>query len=176
MMNCREFSRHIGDYVNHTMDAETATLAREHLRECPSCASAASELSKTSALVESLPRLSTPLGFEERLRARMGQQAAVACRRDTLMDRVREFRFTFGRSCRLAFTPALAGLILCLMVATSVFVVGRRHYGVEPKPDFDSAYISTCQAQHVSFTASSPLADESAAILQERTLEANADL
>lgn len=168
-MNCKEFSKVLGEYVNRTLGEMDAECAEVHINACAECSAKARELESTAMLVRSLDRASTPAGFEERLKTRlaMQQRQAPAGLRAT----IRAWVHAAGRSLwgapghRLAFRPALMALFLCAVIAGSVFVVGpNRQANV---PDTDWAYIQTCKDQHASFAGANPLGDESAAALRE---------
>jgi anti-sigma factor RsiW len=180
-MDCRQFAKQVGDYVNGTLDEKLVRSAQEHVSTCERCASLARELENTSRLVSSMERASAPADFEERLRARLASQRspAAAPRSDGVIAAwLRAIRDAFagvpvhGR--RLALVPAVAGLLLCAVILASVFMFGRDR-NVET-PDADWAFIEACQAQHASFAAANPLADDSAIILRERARELADDL
>ena len=162
-MNCREFAKIMGDYVNRTLCEDVAGCAQSHLDACAECASKVHELEQTAVLVRSLDRASTPPGFEARLRQRLAAQRArpSAARLHVIADWLRGL----GQH-RLALRPALAGLLLCVLIAGSLFMLGPgRNPGAS---DTDSAYLTTCRAQHARFDGTNPLGDESAAALRER--------
>lgn len=174
-MNCKEFSKHIGDYVNRKLDEEVARSAEIHLSTCARCASLVKELEKTSLLVSSLERASAPVGFEEHLKNRLASPERVEKRHS-----IREWLRTLGEvflgtpGHRFALRPVLAGLLLCAVIIGSVFIIGRDRNS--DTLTIDWTYIETCQAQHASFAAANPLADESAVILKERVRELDNDL
>ena len=176
-MNCKQFSECIGDYVNRTLGENTAD-AKAHLSTCAQCAALAKEMEDTSLLVRSLDRMSTPAGFEERLKARLASSVAPSGARGRILNRIRAIGKTLlgtpTHERRLLFRPVLATLLLCIIIAGSVFMFIRgQRVGA---PDTDWAYIETCREQHASFAATDPLADESAVILKERAHELNEGL
>jgi anti-sigma factor RsiW len=168
-MNCRQYSKYIGDYVNRTLGSDIAQDVEMHLAACAKCASLAGDLEQTSLMVRSLEREVTPVGFEERLKARLAAQRAVDVRQSVLsrwVDAVRDAfagNPVYGR--RPILRPALAGLLVLIVLAGSVFMLMRGYYG---ESETDWSYIHTCRRQHSSFAAANPLADESAVILRER--------
>lgn len=177
-MNCKEFSKYIGDYVNRTLSEEVAASAEEHLSACVQCASLARELERTSHLVRSLERVCAPAGFEERLKARLASQGVPSgaagvgsAARRWLAAIGRAFIGMPARGHRLALRPVLAGIVLCAIIAGSVFMLGRGRPSDARAMDW--GYIETCQEQHASFAVANPLADESAVILSERVRESN---
>lgn len=172
-MNCKQFSKLAGDYVNRTLGEDKLESAQAHLSTCTQCASLVRELENTSHLVRSLDRASAPAGFETRLRTRLASQerpeapaAAGNTIRDWLRGIGRTFLVTPPHGYRLAIRPALAGLIVCAIIVGSIFMLGQ---GRDPNAsEMDWGYIETCQNQHASFASANPLADESAVILRER--------
>lgn len=163
-MNCKEFSKHIGDYVNRTLDEGIARGAEVHLSTCTRCASLVKELENTSLAVSLLERANAPVGFEVRLKTRLVAQGAS---KESFVR-----RWIGGH--QLALRPVLAGLILCAIIVGSVFIFGQGHKSDAPAMDW--GYIEICQTQHASFAAANPLADDSAVILKERARELNNDL
>lgn len=175
-MNCKQFSKLMGDYVNRTLSEDVAENAEIHLSLCAKCASMVKELEHTSEFVRSLERASTPAGFEERLKARLAAHRASESSVTSgtgiwgglraIGTRLRELP---AHGHRLGLRPALVGLLLCVIVAGSIFMLaqGQHPNGVET----DWGYIETCQDQHALFAGSNPLADESAVILRERARE-----
>ena len=178
-MDCKAFSKHIGDYVNRTLSGSVADEAKAHLSVCPQCTALVKELEGASAMVRSLHRVSAPAGFEQRLRDRL-----AACKAPETADagRIRGWlgaiRSAFAGAPvhprRLALRPALVGLLLCAAIAGSMLFVGRGRYS--ERADMDWAYIETCREQHASFASTNPLADESAIILRERARDLGSDL
>jgi len=172
-MNCKQFSKVMGEYVNRTLGEEIASGAEAHLKDCAKCASLVRELENTSRLVRSLEREAVPAGFEARLKARLASPRVSEMPSgagSVILGWLRAIGRTFsgapGHGWRLVLRPALAGLILCAIIAGSLFMVGRGQYSEEV--DTDWGYIETCRDQHASFAAANPLADESAVILRER--------
>jgi hypothetical protein len=169
-MDCKEFSRVMGDYVNRTLGEEIAERAKMHLDGCATCAREVAEMECTSTMVRSLGRTGTPSGFEERLKTRLAAQHAQSP--SGAWAAIRSWVQAAGRSLwgvpghRLAFGPALAALLFCAVIAGSLLVfTPDKHTTVA---DTDWAYINTCKDQHASFAGANPLGDESAAALRER--------
>lgn len=175
-MNCKQFSNYIGDYVNHTLDDSIARDAEAHIGACAKCASLARELESTSLMVRSLDRAGTPLGFEERLKARIAIQRTQSPSRAGVREWLRALgQALFGMpGHRLVLRPALAGLIVCVLIVGSVFLLGQHQLSNTQAMDW--GYIEACQQQHASFAASNPLADESAVMLRERARDLGNDL
>ncbi len=174
-MNCKEFSKVMGDYVNRTLSDEVAECAKIHLDACSACAAKVAELEYTSVMICSLDRAGTPAGFEARLAARLAAQEVQAPA--GIWYAVRSWFQSTGRALwgapghRLAFGPALAVFILCALIAGSLFMFTPNKQ-VTP-PDTDWAYIQTCKDQHASFAGANPLGDESAVALRERAGESD---
>jgi len=161
-MNCKEFQKIMGDYVNHTLGREFAGSAEIHLSMCPKCASLVKELETTSAVMRSMERASAPVGFEERLKARMAARRECPPWHSALSNLLR--MLFMPTSHRLGVRPAIAGLLICFVIAGSVFMMSQRH----PSSEMDWAYLHACQDQHATFAGTNPLADESAVALRER--------
>lgn len=157
-MNCRQFSKIIGEYVDRTLSAEAAENAKIHLSLCEKCAAQARALERTSCLLSSLDREQAPLGFEDRLKARMALRRLAS---DQLRGWLRDPLRTRWYSVR----PAIAGLTLCALVMGSIFMYRMQ------SPEMDWAYLETCREQHSSFAGANPLADGSAMILRERAID-----
>lgn len=168
-MNCKEFSKHIGDYVNRRLDLDVFRDAEVHLSSCSDCAGMVSELEQTSLMVQSLERKPAPIGFEERLKARMSVERTAITSKPVVQRWIEALRNailgapSFGhRSIR----PALAGFLLCAVITGSLLMLNTRTEKIAP--DTDWSYIQTCQEQHNSFAAANPLGDESAVVLRAR--------
>lgn len=164
-MNCREFAKIVGEYVNKTLGEQDAERAQLHVASCAACAAKACELERTSKLICSLDRATAPVGFEARLRERI---VARQTRRVGVLERINAWMQPAGR--QLVPRPALALLLVCVLIAGSVFVINARQ---SQAPDTDWAYIDTCRSEHTSFAVANPLADESAAALSDRAREAS---
>lgn len=168
----------MGDYVNHTLGEDDAGRAEMHLSVCAECSCTVSELENTSTLVHALHRASTPVGFEERLKARLSAQEVCAPLGTWAAIRAR--LQSAGAAIwgipghRLVLRPALTALLLCVVIATSLMV--HQPSQQTSKPDTDWAYINTCKDQHASFAGANPLGDESAAALRERAGESDTAL
>jgi len=167
-MNCREFARITGDYVNRTLRAEVAERARMHLSSCADCASRVCELQRTSEMLRSLDRSVAPAGFEARLKERIAARRAKSPAGvwGMIVGWARALAGTSADGRRVILRPVLAVLI-CVAIIGSVVVFGPMKQWNAPETDW--AYIDTCRDQHASFAGASPLADESAAALRERT-------
>ena len=162
-MNCKEFKKIMGDYVNRTLGENLAGSAEIHLSMCPQCASLVREMESASVMMRSLDRAAAPVGFEERLKVRISSRSAEkVCFMDRLNALWRSLFTPAGH--RLSVRPAIAGLLVCFVIAGSIFMLNQR----QPASDMDWAYINACQDQHATFAGTNPLADESAVALRER--------
>ena len=170
-MNCKEFKNIMGDYVNRTLGRDLAGSAEIHLSVCPKCASLVKELESTSVMMRSMDRATAPVGFEERLKARMAVRQE---HKPGIMERLNAvLRALFlPPGHRLAVRPAIAGLLVCFVIAGSIFMISQRR----PASEMDWAYIHACQNQHASFAGTNPLADESAVALRERVRDLGNEL
>jgi len=170
-MNCKEFKKIMGDYVNHTLGENLAGSAEIHLSMCPKCASLVRELEGTAVVMRSLDRSDAPLGFEDRLKTRL---AYGGTRKVGVMERLSALAraFFIPPSHRLSVRPAIAGLLICFLIAGSIFMLNQR----QPASETDWAYIHACQDQHATFAGTNPLADESAVALRERVTDLGNEL
>ena len=170
-MNCKEFRKIMGDYVNRTLGRSFAGSAEIHLSMCSKCASLVRELEGTTVIMRSLDRACAPVAFEERLKARL---AARKEHKVGIMERlgvlVRALFLPPGH--RLSVRPAIAGLLICIVIAGSIFMLNQRR----PASEMDWAYIHKCQDQHATFAGTNPLADESAVALRERVQDLGNEL
>jgi len=172
-MNCKQFAKVMGDYVNRTLSEDVAENAEIHLSLCAKCASMVKELEHTSDFVRSLERASTPAGFEERLKTRLAAHRASESSVTSgtgvwgglraIGTRLKELP---AHGHRLGLRPALVGLLLCAIIAGSIFMLAQGQHSETAEMDW--GYIETCQDQHALFAGSNPLADESAVMLRER--------
>lgn len=170
-MNCKEFKKIMGDYVNRTLGGNLAGSAEIHLSVCPKCASLVRDLESTTMMTRSLDRTAAPVGFEERLKARMAARGRECPPwRSALSTALRSLFLPPGH--RLAARPAIVGLLICFLIAGSIFVVNQRQSASE----MDWAYIHACQDQHATFAGTNPLADESAVALRERVQDLSNEL
>ena len=170
-MNCKQFSQHIGDYVDRSLGDDLAAIAEAHINACPKCASLVKELESTSRMVRSLDYQSAPMGFESRLKSRLAAQTSPEVSLQTERSKHSWLRsigeFLKGSPSRShhALRPALAGFLLCAVIGGSMLFTSHDKPSVGPATDW--AYLETCRNEHVSFTATNPLTDDSAALLRE---------
>jgi hypothetical protein len=176
-MDCKKFAANLNDYLNHTLAGEAVDEARAHAEECTGCAALADELQRTTALLQSMGRKTAPIGFDERLKARMAAQSSSRTG-DRIPGWLRGVvhvligRPSTGR--RWMLRPVLAAVLLCGIIVSSLF------YGmpVDKKSgsETDWAYIQSCRTQHESYAETNPLNDESAILLKEQSNSSDADL
>jgi anti-sigma factor RsiW len=167
-MNCNQFAKYITDYVDGTLDRGVAGEMEMHMNLCHDCSSLITELENTSSLIRSLDRLTAPVGFEDRIKARIASTPERS-----LPRRLAEW---LGGSARRPFVlrPVFAAFVICLVLVGSMYVLVERAYFAQPATDWE--YISKCESQHATFASANPLADDSAIILSERARDLGEEL
>ena len=169
-MNCNQFAKYITDYVDGTLDRGVAGEMEMHMSLCHDCNSFVTELENTSSLIRSLDRLTAPMGFEDRLKARI---TSTPAHEKTWRQRLAGW---LAGSARKPFVlrPVFAALVVCLILIGSTFALVQRAY--TPQPDMDWEYLGKIQAEHANFASANPLADDSAIILTERARDLGEEL
>ncbi len=66
-MNCRGVSRRLSAYIDDELSYGIKESVRDHLSSCPACNRKLSDLKAISGAARSLPSLSMPKGFKERV-------------------------------------------------------------------------------------------------------------
>ena len=70
-MNCDQAQAQLSDYLDHTLDSAIIKDLEEHLASCPRCGAEAEQLADCLRQVASLETVDPPLGFSERVMARV---------------------------------------------------------------------------------------------------------
>ncbi len=70
-MNCTEVQSRLSDYLDKTLDVETLREIDDHLSACAPCSVAVDELADCIRQVAALPLIDPPLGFTQRVMARI---------------------------------------------------------------------------------------------------------
>lgn len=156
MMDCREFQENLQAYIERELTGDLGESVHTHATTCPRCAVVVRELRQTSELVRSLDRVSTPPGFDSRLRMRL---SATRPKRQSVFSRF-----------ALYMRPALAAALVILALCGSALFLDMK------KSEIDWNYLNTCRKEHEAFTSTNPLADESAALLRERVADMDTSL
>ena len=168
-MKCKEVLKYMEDYLNQALGADLEQEVQAHLDTCASCTKLAEDLKRTSLMVKSLPKLSAPLDFHEKVRCQIAARYKVptSATTKTLAEQWFERIRTYLSGQVRVLRPALLGLILCITIICSILITSRDHKTSETELDW--TYIKTCQEHHMSFASANPLADNSAILLMERT-------
>jgi hypothetical protein len=70
-MNCQEAQARISEYLDSSLGATQLAIVQSHLASCPSCQEEAALLKETIEQVAALPSMDPPLGFNQRIMARV---------------------------------------------------------------------------------------------------------
>ena len=74
-MKCEEVQEKFSDYIEGVLPHEERVLIEEHLRSCPGCKRALSDLKKTIEYVQTLEEVEPPPGFTQKVMARIRLEA-----------------------------------------------------------------------------------------------------
>lgn len=66
-MKCDKVLPQLSDYIDELLTTEDKRLLEEHMKQCSSCANELQKLSKTVALVRSLPKMSAPINLQQEI-------------------------------------------------------------------------------------------------------------
>ncbi|BBM85563.1 anti-sigma factor family protein [Candidatus Uabimicrobium amorphum] len=66
-MKCDKVLPQLSDYIDELLTTEDKNLLEEHMKQCSSCANELQKLSKTVALVRSLPKMSAPVNLQQEI-------------------------------------------------------------------------------------------------------------
>jgi hypothetical protein len=70
-MNCAEVQKYLADFLDKSLDNERARAIEDHLAACSRCSDEMASLAECQRLVSGLPAVELPLGFTNRVMARV---------------------------------------------------------------------------------------------------------
>jgi Predicted integral membrane protein (DUF2275)/Putative zinc-finger len=74
-MNCGEVQKYLADFLDKSLDNERAWAIEDHLAACSRCSEEMASLAECQRLVSGLPAVELPLGFTNRVMARVREAA-----------------------------------------------------------------------------------------------------
>ena len=74
-MNCEEVQKYLSDFLDKSLDNERAQAIEDHLPACSRCSEEMVSLAECQRFVSSLPAVELPLGFTNRVMARVREAA-----------------------------------------------------------------------------------------------------
>ena len=74
-MNCEEVQKYLSDFLDKSLDNERARAIEDHLAACSRCSEEMTSLAECQRLVSGLPAVELPLGFTNRVMARVREAA-----------------------------------------------------------------------------------------------------
>jgi hypothetical protein len=74
-MKCEEIQRYLSDFLDKSLDNERARAIEDHLAACSRCSEEMTSLAECQRLVSGLPAVELPLGFTNRVMARVREAA-----------------------------------------------------------------------------------------------------
>ena len=74
-MNCEEVQKYLSDFLDKSLDNERARAIEDHLAACSRCSEEMASLAECQRLVSGLPAVELPLGFTNRVMARVREAA-----------------------------------------------------------------------------------------------------
>lgn len=74
-MNCAEVQKYLADFLDKSLDNERARAIEDHLAACSRCSEEMATLAECQRLVSGLPAVELPLGFTNRVMARVREAA-----------------------------------------------------------------------------------------------------
>ena len=74
-MNCAEVQKYLSDFLDKSLDNERARAIEDHLAACSRCSEEMTSLAECQRLVSGLPAVELPLGFTNRVMARVREAA-----------------------------------------------------------------------------------------------------
>jgi anti-sigma factor RsiW len=121
MLDCKKIQPRLSEYVDGTLDRETAWNLKLHLSSCGVCARVEGELRATAGLLRSLPEAGPSLDFEAKLAMRLADQV-LQTRRASLLDRMRDWWF----EAPYARPAVTSGLAVAAILPAAFFAFGGR--------------------------------------------------
>src|SRR5262245_22160014 len=83
-MNCAEVQKYLSDFLDKSLDSDRARAIEDHLAACSRCSEEMASLAECRRLVSGLPAVELPLGFTNRVMARVRQAANPPILRERL--------------------------------------------------------------------------------------------
>jgi anti-sigma factor RsiW len=139
-MDCQTFRKKHDAFVDDTLPGVQMAAMREHLNECARCARRDAEIRRAILLVRNLQPLTVSDGFDERLKARLHQEAAVGpTQRRTRV--ARQMRFATAAAIVALFATAAgrqlgSDVIAVPVLSPAVVTTAPPDPGEDPSPAF----------------------------------------
>lgn len=173
-MKCSDLKKYI---LENGIEEIAGTCLDDHRKACKQCCDFISELVSVSAMVRSLDRKPAPVGFDDRLRARIAAEKA-ADRQHGLSYQINQITSAFLNVMkrRYALAPIFAALVVfAILLSTNIIPLNHTDsmYGSDVT---DWAYIRACKNAHVSISAKDPFVDRSAQLLRSSAIDADQGL
>jgi len=173
MMDCQKVQPLLSEYVDGTLDGDTAWNVKLHLGSCAVCSRIAEDFTATTRLLGTLERHEPSANFEAMLASRLAD-IALKPRRATPWDRVRAWWSDQpgGRLRRPALASAVAAFAalipLAVMVSHNSFtgsgITPPAQVLASPTPSAEGNNSGTLREiwdEHTEYSSSQPLGDQS---------------
>jgi anti-sigma factor RsiW len=152
--DCRKWNPLLNEFVNETLDENTAAPLRRHLEDCASCSALANDLRAQRSVLRHLSERPLSADFDDRLARRISKLNHDSG------------RLRWARLASL-FSPVVSGyrpaLALGMAVIAVCGVIGiRMNAPLSRATPEDMALVTQCIAQHRSYAETQPLSDWSA--------------
>jgi anti-sigma factor RsiW len=164
ILDCRKVQPLLSEYVDGTLQADTAWDVKLHVASCAVCARVADELAATATLLQSLPALEPSKDFETALARRLADQVLMP-RRPSLLQRLTET--LVGWWSRPVLRPALAsGAALAALVPAAIFLTYRTAGTIQPAATppatpaaSEAGVVEQLWKEHAAYASAEPLGD-----------------
>lgn len=71
-MNCKKVQDYLSPYLDHVLSPEDTRTVEKHLEKCPICRQELEDLQETVHMMQTLPDITLPAGFNQQLRNKLG--------------------------------------------------------------------------------------------------------
>jgi anti-sigma factor RsiW len=165
ILDCRKVQPLLSEYVDGTLQADTAWEVKLHVASCAVCARVADELAATATLLQSLPALEPSKDFAAALARRLADQVLTP-KRPSSLRRLTET--LVGWWSRPVLRPALAsGAALAALVPAALFLTYRAAGGIQPaaRPSpaaptaSEGGVVEQLWKEHAAYASAEPLGD-----------------
>jgi anti-sigma factor RsiW len=156
-MNCKKVIRLLSDHVDGNLSGRVTWEVDRHLAECNRCTEVANELRKTVAVTQTAVRFDAPPDFGVCLRERLAA-CPPAPKRQPLLDGIRMAL----RPRTLPAWAATAAVVVLMVAARDTIHITPPVAGHPDEP----VAVRTASDEHIALTASGPLDDISASVLE----------
>jgi len=146
-MHCSDIEDILSSYLDNELLPEESIFVEKHLEHCYSCRQLLADMQKTSNLLQSLPNVPMPDGFQEQL-----HELLAGVKQDTYVSDKGRFGQNWLQSLLGSYRMVSAALILILCFAAYSFTSFYRNMSYsEQMPDLINAEVAVSEEDSAEF-------------------------